>query len=105
MALQPIRIFDGSFHGATLYENPAFVSPNLLRRMVKQRAAGKYNSKVRGWAAAAGTGPGAAGPGTAGGLLASAWWCGPKKPAGPPAHRLAARCCMIGLIFNCLKLS
>ncbi|KIY92755.1 hypothetical protein MNEG_15208 [Monoraphidium neglectum] len=46
MALQPIRIFDGSFHGATLYENPAFVSPNLLRRMVKQRAAGKYNSKV-----------------------------------------------------------
>ncbi|KAI8465618.1 MAG: Brix domain-containing protein [Monoraphidium minutum] len=46
MALQPIRIFDGSFRGATLYENPAFVSPNVVRRMIKQRAAGKYNSKV-----------------------------------------------------------
>jgi hypothetical protein len=47
MALQPIRIFDGSFTGATLYENPAYVSPNAVRRMVKQRAAGKYNAKVR----------------------------------------------------------
>jgi len=46
MALQPIRIFDGSFSGATLYENPAFVSPNTVRRMLKQRAAGKYNRKV-----------------------------------------------------------
>ena len=47
MAMQPIRVFEGSFAGATLYENPAYVSPNAVRRMVKQRAAGKYNAKVR----------------------------------------------------------
>lgn len=48
MAMQPIRIFEGSFAGATLYENPAYVSPNAVRRLVKERAAGKYNAKVRG---------------------------------------------------------
>eukprot|EP00762_Andalucia_godoyi_P004553 ANDGO_05126.mRNA.1 Ribosome biogenesis protein BRX1 homolog len=32
--LQPIRVFDSSFHGRTLYENPDFVSPNVIRRNV-----------------------------------------------------------------------
>ncbi len=44
--LQPIKVFAGSFGGATLYENPAYVSPNALRSLLKQRAAGKYGSKV-----------------------------------------------------------
>jgi ribosome biogenesis protein BRX1 len=46
MALQPIRIFDGGFRGATLYENAAYVPPNAVRAMLKKRAAGKYNAKV-----------------------------------------------------------
>jgi ribosome biogenesis protein BRX1 len=29
--LNPIKIFNGSFGGAVIYENPAFVSPNLVR--------------------------------------------------------------------------
>jgi hypothetical protein len=28
--LNPVRIFDGSFGGRTLYENPAYVSPNAV---------------------------------------------------------------------------
>jgi hypothetical protein len=48
MALQPVRVFSGSFAGPTLYENPAYVSPNAVRRLIKQRAAGKYNAKVGG---------------------------------------------------------
>ena len=37
MVLVPIRIFDGSLGGATLYQNPAFVSPNEERSMQKRR--------------------------------------------------------------------
>lgn len=29
--LNPVRIFDGSFGGRTLYENPNYVSPNAVR--------------------------------------------------------------------------
>ena len=28
--LNPIKIFAGSFSGSVLYENPAYVSPNLV---------------------------------------------------------------------------
>lgn len=45
-ALQPIRVFEGSFGGRTLYENPDYVSPNAVRAMLKRRAAGKYAAKV-----------------------------------------------------------
>jgi hypothetical protein len=31
LALQPIKIFAGSFGGPVLYENPAYVSPNKAR--------------------------------------------------------------------------
>jgi len=35
--LNPIRVFDGSFIGATLWENPKYISPNLIRRNAKKR--------------------------------------------------------------------
>eukprot|EP01135_Chromosphaera_perkinsii_P002304 Nk52_evm90s221 gene=Nk52_evmTU90s221 len=43
--LNPIRIFSGSFCGATLYENPKYVSPNEHRRTLRQMNAGKYLAK------------------------------------------------------------
>lgn len=33
--LNPIRMFDGSFGGMTLYENPNYISPNTLRAQKK----------------------------------------------------------------------
>jgi hypothetical protein len=45
-ALRPIRIFEGSFGGRVLYDNPEYVAPNMMRRLQKQQAAGKYKSKV-----------------------------------------------------------
>ncbi|KAG2426956.1 hypothetical protein HXX76_012741 [Chlamydomonas incerta] len=44
--LNPIKIFAGSFGGATLYDNPEYVSPNAVRSAIKRKAAGKYGSKV-----------------------------------------------------------
>ena len=35
--LIPIRIFNGSLGGATLYQNPAFVSPNEERSLMKRK--------------------------------------------------------------------
>lgn len=46
VCLQPIKIFDGSFRGRTLYHNPEYVSPNHLRAAVKRRAAEEYKSGV-----------------------------------------------------------
>jgi ribosome biogenesis protein BRX1 len=46
-ALRPIRIFEGSFGGRVLYDNPEYVAPNMMRRLQKQQAAGKYKAKVR----------------------------------------------------------
>jgi len=43
--LNPIRIFGGSFGGATLYQNPSYDTPTQLRRMAKQRQSGKYVSR------------------------------------------------------------
>eukprot|EP00658_Telonema_sp_P-2_P084561 TRINITY_DN9419_c0_g1_i9.p2 TRINITY_DN9419_c0_g1~~TRINITY_DN9419_c0_g1_i9.p2 ORF type:complete len:129 (+),score=26.75 TRINITY_DN9419_c0_g1_i9:147-533(+) len=45
MVLNPIRIFAGSFGGATLYQNPGYSTPTELRRMAKQRQSGKYVSR------------------------------------------------------------
>ena len=33
MTLNPIKVLEGSFAGPVLYSNPAFVSPNLVRRL------------------------------------------------------------------------
>lgn len=46
-AMQPIKLFAGSFGGAALYENPAYVSPNALRQARKRAAGGKYAGKVQ----------------------------------------------------------
>jgi len=45
--LNPIRIFEGSFHGATLWENPHFVSPGKYRTLLKKSSAGKYQDRVQ----------------------------------------------------------
>ncbi|GLC35669.1 hypothetical protein PLESTB_000004200 [Pleodorina starrii] len=44
--LNPIKIFNGSFGGATLYDNPDYTSPNAVRAALKRKAASKYGSKV-----------------------------------------------------------
>jgi ribosome biogenesis protein BRX1 len=44
--LNPVKIFDGCFGGATLYENPHYVPPVINRRLVKERAALRYNSRL-----------------------------------------------------------
>mmetsp|Transcript_37999 Transcript_37999/g.59312 ORF Transcript_37999/g.59312 Transcript_37999/m.59312 type:complete len:365 (-) Transcript_37999:46-1140(-) len=43
--LTPIRIFDGSFGGATLYQNPAFVSPNAARAQKRRKKGLKYTDR------------------------------------------------------------
>jgi len=44
--LNPIRIFAGSFGGATLYQNPNYISPNEYRRAYQRSKADKYNNRV-----------------------------------------------------------
>lgn len=46
MCLNPIKIFEGSFGGASLYENPTYVSPNAIRSAAKRKAAGRYKGRV-----------------------------------------------------------
>ncbi|XP_004583700.1 ribosome biogenesis protein BRX1 homolog [Ochotona princeps] len=43
--LNLIKIFQGSFGGATLYENPHYQSPNMHRRIVRSITAAKYREK------------------------------------------------------------
>lgn len=45
--LNPIKIFGGSFGGPTLYSNPLYVSPNLIRAMEKKKKGGRYVKKVK----------------------------------------------------------
>ncbi|RUS35427.1 Brix domain-containing protein [Jimgerdemannia flammicorona] len=40
-----IRIFDGSFGGATVFENPEFVSPNMVRAAHRRDKAVKYQAR------------------------------------------------------------
>ena len=47
LCLQPIKIFQGAFGGPTLYEDPAYVSPNIQRREQKKQDMGKYARKVQ----------------------------------------------------------
>lgn len=41
-----IRIFDGSFGGSTLFENPSFVSPNTSRRLLKMEKMSVYKARL-----------------------------------------------------------
>ncbi|TNM92343.1 hypothetical protein fugu_019355 [Takifugu bimaculatus] len=43
--LQLIKIFQGSFGGPTLYENPGFKSPNMHRREIRLAAAARVREK------------------------------------------------------------
>ncbi|XP_010603739.1 ribosome biogenesis protein BRX1 homolog isoform X2 [Fukomys damarensis] len=43
--LNLIKIFQGSFGGPTLYENPHYQSPNMHRRIVRSITAAKYKEK------------------------------------------------------------
>eukprot|EP00611_Tribonema_gayanum_P004031 TRINITY_DN1324_c0_g1_i3.p1 TRINITY_DN1324_c0_g1~~TRINITY_DN1324_c0_g1_i3.p1 ORF type:complete len:244 (-),score=67.82 TRINITY_DN1324_c0_g1_i3:283-1014(-) len=44
--LEPIRLFSGSFGGPTLYQNPAYVSPNEVRANKKRAEGAKYHDKA-----------------------------------------------------------
>eukprot|EP00698_Gefionella_okellyi_P017085 TRINITY_DN4950_c0_g1_i1.p1 TRINITY_DN4950_c0_g1~~TRINITY_DN4950_c0_g1_i1.p1 ORF type:complete len:381 (-),score=58.80 TRINITY_DN4950_c0_g1_i1:18-1109(-) len=44
--LDIVRIFAGSFCGATIFSNPLYQSPNQVRIAVKRQKAGKYASRV-----------------------------------------------------------
>lgn len=44
--LTPIRVFDGSFCGSTLWENPEYVSTTEQRRVAKRMRSTKYNARV-----------------------------------------------------------
>merc|ERR1719341_2511791 len=44
--LNPIRIFSGSFGGATLYQNPSYISPNELRQAVKRAKGYRYSNQA-----------------------------------------------------------
>jgi ribosome biogenesis protein BRX1 len=47
MVLNPVKIFSGSFCGDTLYANPDYVSPNLLRRMQRNKKLGRYAARAQ----------------------------------------------------------
>jgi len=47
VTMQPIKIFEGSFGGRVLWENPHYVSPNEVRRMMQLPKRDKYVGKVR----------------------------------------------------------
>lgn len=43
--VQLIKVFEGSFGGATLYENPKFITPNAHRRLLRLEAEQKYKNR------------------------------------------------------------
>lgn len=40
-----IRIFEGSFRGTTLYDNPLYVSPNMVRASLRKESIKKYQNR------------------------------------------------------------
>ncbi|CAG8707764.1 16620_t:CDS:2, partial [Dentiscutata heterogama] len=44
--LNVIRIFEGSFCGATIYANPEFVSPNQVRRNFRMAKVARHQARV-----------------------------------------------------------
>ncbi len=44
--LNLIKVFDGCFGGAVLYENPHYVPPVVNRRLVRERASVRYNNRI-----------------------------------------------------------
>jgi hypothetical protein len=44
--LDIIRVFQGSFGGQTIYQNPHYVSPNKVRHEINAAKGGKYKARV-----------------------------------------------------------
>ncbi|KAJ1679038.1 Ribosome biogenesis protein brx1 [Spiromyces aspiralis] len=44
--LNPIRIFEGSFGGPTVYQNPDFISPSTVRAAINANRAMRYNTRA-----------------------------------------------------------
>lgn len=44
--MNPVKIFEGSFTGNTLWENPNYVSPSRQRQAIKKMAKDRYINKV-----------------------------------------------------------
>merc|ERR1712098_733769 len=51
MVLNPIKIFEGSFCGQTLWENARYITPNAKRSMLKRVKSKKYQERVQAKAA------------------------------------------------------
>lgn len=48
MVLTPIRIFEGSFGGPTVFANQEFVSPAATRASIKRAAGERYRQRKEG---------------------------------------------------------
>ncbi|WFD39476.1 Ribosome biogenesis protein brx1 [Malassezia japonica] len=46
MVLTPIRVFEGSFGGPTIFDNPEYISPAALRRASRGAKGSAYTNKV-----------------------------------------------------------
>lgn len=46
MVLTPIRIFEGSFGGATVFENPEYISPNMTRHLSRRKKGEEYKDRT-----------------------------------------------------------
>ena len=46
MVMTPIRIFEGSFGGPTLFDNPEFVSPNAIRHAMRRSKGESYKTRT-----------------------------------------------------------
>lgn len=46
MVMTPIRVFEGSFGGPTLFDNPEYISPNAVRQAMRRDKGQTYKSKV-----------------------------------------------------------
>lgn len=44
--MNPVKIFDGSFGGEALWENPEYVSPSKYRQMIKKKAKDRYVNRL-----------------------------------------------------------
>jgi len=51
MVLNPIKIFEGSFCGQTLWENGSYVTPCAKRSLLRRAKAGRYQEKLQSKAA------------------------------------------------------
>ncbi|XP_023328139.1 ribosome biogenesis protein BRX1 homolog [Eurytemora carolleeae] len=51
MVLNPIKVFDGSFSGQTIWENGRYITPNSKRALLKKAKSRKYQDRVEAKAA------------------------------------------------------